>query len=276
MPEQPNPIKEAFAKAKQDIFSLASEIASLKREIFALKETIKLLSNIPTVKQTDNPAHSSTENPTQKAPKSALQHINTTEKDIPAHNPAQNRALYGLKTEISNFSIGNEGVPADSQTVKQTDNKHINKELTEPLNTNISQKLQHIDNQTTHQHTPQHTEIDLYKTQKKLESVSQVLESLDSIKKELRQKFKRLTQQEMTVFSAIYQLEEEGFIVNYPMLSQKLQLTESSIRDYIQRLLKKGIPLVKNKENNKKILLSLSSELKRIASLSAIIQLREL
>ena len=45
-------------------------------------------------------------------------------------------------------------------------------------------------------------------------------------------------------------------------------------RNAIQRLIKKGVPLIKNKENNKKILLSISSELKKIASLNTIIQLR--
>src|SRR3989339_92877 len=39
-----------------------------------------------------------------------------------------------------------------------------------------------------------------------LEHVSEVLASLDDIKKELRIKFKHLTSQEMIVFSSIYQL----------------------------------------------------------------------
>lgn len=268
-----DPIKEAFAKAKQDIFSLASEIESLKREIQSLKELVKSQNNLPpskqTDKQTDNSTHPSTENPAQNTQNQTPQHIKPTEKDTPAHIPAQNQALYSLKTPISNFSIGNKGVPADSQTVRQSVNRQENRVLTELSIPKTAKKIQHIDNQTIQQHTPK-------TVSKPLESVSQILQSLDTIKKEIRHKFKRLTSQEMAVFSSIYQSEEEGFIVDYPLLAQKLQLTQSSIRDYIQRLLKKGIPIIKNKENNKKIVLSISSELKKIASLSTITQLREL
>ena len=80
----------------------------------------------------------------------------------------------------------------------------------------------------------------------------------------------------MEVFSTVYQLEEQGFTVDYPLLAQKLSLTESSIRDYIQKLIKKGTPIVKTKENNKRILIQISPDLKKIASLSAIYQLRDL
>ena len=109
-----------------------------------------------------------------------------------------------------------------------------------------------------------------------LEQVSQVLSSLDDIKKELRVKFKHLTSQEMLVFSSIYQLEEQGFIVDYSLLSQKLALSEISIRDYIRKLIKKGIPIDKSKEDNKKVQLFISPNLKKIASLSTILSLKAL
>jgi predicted transcriptional regulator len=106
--------------------------------------------------------------------------------------------------------------------------------------------------------------------------VSETLSQLDDLKKAIRQQFKVLTNQEMLVFSTLYQLEEQGFTVDYSLISQKLSLSESSIRDYILRIIKKGIPIQKTKENNKKVFLSISSDLKNIASLSTIIQLREL
>ena len=80
----------------------------------------------------------------------------------------------------------------------------------------------------------------------------------------------------MAVFSAIYQLEEEGLTVDYSILSTKLSLSESSIRDYIQRTIRKGLPIQKTKENNKKVILSISNDLKKIASLQTILQLREI
>jgi predicted transcriptional regulator len=99
--------------------------------------------------------------------------------------------------------------------------------------------------------------------------------TLDEIKKDLRNNLKKLTRQEMAVFSAVYELENKGFIVDYTLLSNALNLTESSIRDYIQRLVKKGIPIEKFKENNKKVLVNISRDLKQIASLQTILQLRK-
>ena len=79
------------------------------------------------------------------------------------------------------------------------------------------------------------------------------------------------------VFTAIYQLEDEGKKeINYSEISKRLNLTESSIRDYVGNLIKKGIPIEKHKINNKTICLSISQDLKKIASLSTILQLRGL
>ena len=80
----------------------------------------------------------------------------------------------------------------------------------------------------------------------------------------------------MNIFTSIYELEEQGLIVDYSLLSQKLNLTEISIRDYIRKLISKGIPIIKNKENNKKIIISINPDLKRIASIQTIQMLREL
>ena len=104
----------------------------------------------------------------------------------------------------------------------------------------------------------------------------EILDSLDNIKKEIRLKFKRLTEQEMLVFSTLYQLDEEGGFTEYKVLANKLNLTESSIRDYIGRLIKKGIPIEKNKINNKNVHLSLPLNFKKITTLSTILKLREI
>ncbi len=109
------------------------------------------------------------------------------------------------------------------------------------------------------------------------QTASEILDSLDKLKKEIRFKFKRITPQEMSVFSTIYQLEEQNpDHTNYKKISKTLKLSESSIRDYVQRMIHKGIPIKKKKIANKKVILSISPELKRIATLSTIIQLREL
>ena len=150
----------------------------------------------------------------------------------------------GLKSQNLGISTGNEGVPTDRQTNQQTDRQTQNQ--------GEIQKKSSID------------------------SAAKILESLDSIKKEIRLKFKRLTEQEWLIFSTLYQIEEQHGPTDYKTLSERLKLTESSIRDYIGRLIKKGIPVEKTKINNKTVQLFISQNLKKIASLPTIIQLRGL
>jgi hypothetical protein len=85
-----------------------------------------------------------------------------------------------------------------------------------------------------------------------------------------------LTGQELLVFSTLYQFDEEFGSVDYKLLASHLNLTESSIRDYIGRLIKKKIPVEKVRINNKNIQLKISDNLKKIASLQTILQLKDL
>ena len=172
------------------------------------------------------------------------QQINPTIDRYPTDNPTVPQEIKGLKDPFLTTSTGNKGVPTDrqtnTQTIQQTKNPLIN------------------------------IENDIIKA-------SEILQSLDNLKKEIRFKFKQLTSQEMAVFSTIYELEEKDpQNTTYPQLALLLGLSESSIRDYTQKIIKKGIPIKKQKINNKKILLSVSQELKKIATLSTILQLREL
>ncbi len=161
--------------------------------------------------------------------------------DIPTDLFKENYSIQGLKEQHLPISIRNEGVPTDSQTDQQTD-RQTDKSL-----------------------------------DKNIQEASAILNSLDRLKKEIRLKFKRITNQEMVVFSTIYQLEEQDpDNITYKKVADNLKLSESSIRDYVQRIINKGIPLKKQKINNKKILLSVSQDLKKIATLSTIIKLREL
>ena len=218
-----DPIKDAFAKVKQDIDELKSELSLISQQL----EEVKRMLNKQNI-----------ENPTDPSIQQTLQHINPT-------HPTDDSPLYALKPQNNEVSIGNRGVPTNKQT-----------------------------NQQTNQHIPQQTEqLDPIS---QIQRVSDVLDSLDSIKKEIRSNFKKLTSQEMVVFSAIYACEEQGFVVDYSLISQKLSLSETSIRDYIHKMIKKGIPILKSKENNKKVILNISSELKKIASLQTILSLRNL
>ena len=235
-----DPIKEAFQKVKQEVDYLLQELEILKNDLNLLK-----------IQYSNNQTNKPTINPTLQH-MTALQQTNTSiTTNTPTLIPTQNLSFKPLIPQNKAFSIGNEGVPTNQPTNQQT-NQH-------PFISNPESNKSSVNNNISN-----------------LEKVKDILSTLDELKKEVRFKFKRLTEQEMQVFVAIYQLEEKGFVVDYPLLAQKLSLSEISIRDYIRKMLKKQIPLDKTKEGNKKIVLSIPQDLKKIASLNTIIQLRQL
>jgi hypothetical protein len=232
-----DPIKEAFSRAKNDINELKEKIVDISVEIKSLKD---LLLEVSRHVEPQNKAFRQTDKTENNKLNESL------------INKPNFWASEALKTHTYSISTRNEGVSTDRPTDQQTD-KYIDTSLDNPP-------------------------ISTGKTpnEQKPSDITNLLNSLDSYKKELRNKFKKLTKQEMLVFSSIYQLEEEGFTVDYSLLSKKLSLSESSIRDYVQRSLKKGVHIDKIKVNNKKINLSIPSDIKKIASLNTLISLREI
>jgi hypothetical protein len=226
---------------KSAFYKVKEDINFLNNEILDIKvaiNDIKEAINLLTTTSTDN---------------STVRHINPTysaySTDNSTHSSTVPQEIEGLKYPNLSSSIGNQGVSTDRQTDTSTDTSTHN--LAENTEKSIETNLQ---------------------------EASEILDSLDSIKKEIRLKFKHLTQQEMSVFSTIYQLEEQNpsIEITYKQLSKQLKLSESSVRDYVLRMKNKGIPIKKHKINNKKIVLTISSDLKSIASLPTIIKLREL
>jgi len=250
-------IRGSFERVKDDIFSLSKELNYFKEELISLKNSIKLIEiDLNNLKLSQIEAQQNkqirktlditpTHNPTEEQ-------FYPTDLGGPTHNPTVPSEIGGLKYSFLDTSTGNRGVPTDRQTDQQTDNPtHF-----------YAQHSPKEDSRTLKQHILDATEI---------------LNSLDTLRKEVRLKFKAITNQEMLVFSTIYDLEQsyvEG--VEYEQIALKLKLSPSSIRDYVQRLISKGVPILKNKVNNKKILLTISQDLKKIATLDTIIKLREL
>ena len=255
-----DPIKDAFQKVKEDMNSLKEELDFIKKELAELKNKEVFNQNI----EKNTPNISTQESDRQ-----------TDTKDI----PTQNFNLEPLKDQNLSISSGNEGVPTDRQTDRQTnrqtnrqtdfrgDNIHDNNyEENFSFNPKRDFKEENKENKNHIINNKDHT----------INNAAEILDSLDSLKKEIRLKFKRLTDQEFLVFSTLYQIDQDLGYSSYKDISERLNLTESSIRDYIGRLINKGIPIEKNKINNKNIQLNISSNLKKIATLPTIIRLRDL
>jgi hypothetical protein len=233
-------IKEAFKKVKDDMDFFFNELRDLKVSITELKfEISKLATDRQTIKPTN-------------------QHIsqseNTTSTNIPTQNPTHNLPLEAIKTPNLPISIGNKGVPTNKPTNQQT-NQHPITSTAKFVLDEKTEKIGKLDH---------------------LKRVSEIISTLDELKKEVRVKFKKLTNQEMTIYAIIYQLEDQGFLVDYQLLAERANLSEISIRDYVRKIINKGIPLEKLKQDNKKIILSIPENLKKIASLQTIYSLRDL
>lgn len=240
-----DPIKEAFHKVKEDIQSLREDILNITQELKTLREEINRTFN-----PTDRPTDSQTI-PTMKPTMTVPEQTEAT--FLPTMTPTieNKEPLYSLKSQNTDISTGNRGVPTDRQTNQQTDRQSTEFAL-------IPHPQEIMDPLT------------------KMDQVAQVLNSLDALKKDLRRQFKQLTEQEMLIFSTIYQLTDQGIEVDYPLLAEKTRLSESSMRDYTQKLIRKGIPIQKVRENNKKVTLSIPTEFKRMATLDTILSLRNL
>jgi len=237
-------IQHAFNKVKQDILFLNEEIILLKDFLGEIDYKLNIiLEKLEAVQQNKQQlGRSSSIIPPYSVPTQNPTHStqNPTQDITNPTIPTDKTTYNALISPIKPVSTGNEGVPTDRQTNQQTDNRQI------------------------------------FKRDNALQRAKEIIESLDTLKKEVRIKFKKLTEQEIKIFSLLYQLEDEGSLVDYPLLAQNLNLSESSARDYIHKIIKKGIPIIKEKLNNKRIILHISPELKKIASLDTILRLRDI
>ncbi|MCM8832996.1 MAG: hypothetical protein NC816_03640 [Candidatus Omnitrophica bacterium] len=228
---------------KEAFSKVKEEIILLKEQIVYLKDKISSLEKILEEQQ--------------NLIKKTADEQKTADKT--ADFTALPHEIKGLKIENFDISTRNEGVttdkPADRQTNQQTDNR-----------ANIEANI--------------FKEKDFYSKNSSIEELKRVqdlLNSLDNIKKEIRLKFKSLTNREMLLFSTIYSLEEQGIEnITYRLLAENLNLTESSIRDYTNKLFSKNLPLLKIKDRNKQVRLKISDEFKKIVSLQTLIKLREI
>jgi hypothetical protein len=198
-------IKEAFDKIKEDILTIQQDIQILKAQISQIYGFLSDLKESNTSLQ-------------------EIQHINKS--------PTDNHSNFEELDFNYQSSMGNEGVPTDKQTNRQTLNR-------QPTDT--------------------------------LKRTSDMINTLGSLKNN----FKNITKQEFLIFSVFYILIKEKKQVTYRDIANKTKLSESSVRDYILKLINKGIPIIKTKLNNKQVKLDLPSEFKDVATLDVLSRIRD-
>lgn len=102
-------------------------------------------------------------------------------------------------------------------------------------------------------------------------------QDIEEIKQSLNNVFQTLTNREFKVFMAIYSLEEQhNSPTTYVELAKNLDLSTSSIRDYISELVRKGAPIKKEKSRNGIAYVSVLPEFKSLNLISKLIAFRNM
>ncbi|MAE49339.1 hypothetical protein CMI48_00775 [Candidatus Pacearchaeota archaeon] len=235
-----DPVKEAFTKVKQDIKFLQEQITQIHEELQEINRTIP--------RQTDR-------------------HINQTDLDTSTDISTHNMPLEPVSEQFPVSSIGNEGVSTDRQTIRQTDNS-----LNQAENSQQNTTETHLNQQENAQKFAQSSGNE---PQNQFNEATEAIAALEAIQGNIKTQISSLTPQEFAVFTHIYQHNLQETTPSYQQLAQEFGLSESSIRDHVKGLIVKGIPIEKTKHNNKKITLKLAENLQKIASLDALLLLRE-
>ncbi|MBS3172572.1 hypothetical protein J4438_03260 [Candidatus Woesearchaeota archaeon] len=153
------------------------------------------------------------------------------------------------------FSSGNEGVQSiNHSTINQsiTDQSHNLNAYSRQIKENYDDKPEIQENRV----------LKRLSTDQSL--INQSL-SIQSLKKDLEDRFSSLTSQEFLIFLTIYQIEEDiGRPVTYNDLANKLSLTSGCIRGYVSSIMRKGLPLNKLKINNRTLTLSIKPDFKEL------------
>lgn len=255
-PAEKENIQNSFKKIKEEMLSLNDQILFLKKQLSQTNKSLNYLNSYLLKSISESKSESKTQSSTS-----------TTDSQQTSQNPAHNLHYNKELSPNSHISIGNEGVPADrQQTVDRQIMPEKLEESEEPIVFSLpsltsEKKIMPDDKGNTENHIPN------------VSTIKDISLILNELKKELKSKFKNLTNQELLIFSLIYTLNEEKGEVSYKDISLKANLTESSVRDYISRLEHKGIPLIKEKKNNKMIILKIPDELKHISTLDSLAKL---
>ncbi len=130
---------------------------------------------------------------------------------------------------------------------------------------NNQQQSTTINNQRSTTNPPKRGVFDTSGLQEVLQEVDQVI----------AQKVQSLTDREFSVFAAIVENEAEGLESTYTGLADRLNLSESTVRGVANRILTKGLPVVKSRFLHRKASLALSPDLKEVYTLKKLLFLRQ-
>jgi len=99
--------------------------------------------------------------------------------------------------------------------------------------------------------------------------------TLKKLKDSVEEMFVLLSDRDFSIFVAIYQLEEKlRREINYDDITLRLKIDEGRIRNIVNKLIRRGIPIQKSRYLNGKVSLSIKKELKDAVLMDKLIKLR--
>jgi hypothetical protein len=239
-----NAVRDAFSKIKEEISMIFSCLFEMKKEIEAIKNEISEIKRTFSV-----PTH--------------FQHISNT---FPTHHYDkwnENEKFLRNKAYFQS-STGNEGVPTHFQHISNTSTS-----LLRQINANFSQQNLQIDQpKAQSEKQPQDAKLQQAHDQN-LNEIAKFESYATTYKQEIVKRFKSLTKKEFDIFSLIYSMQKVDEPITYKTLAQKTGLAPSSVRDLVNRLILKGIPVEKS-IIFKEVFLKIPDEFFKIASIEAL------
>lgn len=170
-----------------------------------------------------------------------------------------------LETEISQIKMVLEEIKAEIKALKKAPNPEesaVPQEEFTPISTG-NQGVNNNSQQSTVNNSQQQS------------TILQQSTTLEQLKKDIENKFKTLTDREFSVFLTLYSMDKEkGGEVSYSEISLQLNLSEATIRGYINALINKKLPIQRNRFFNSKVSLSIKNEFKQLDLYQKLLSLR--
>jgi len=107
------------------------------------------------------------------------------------------------------------------------------------------------------------------------QTMPNIQSTISELSKKLNFTFQNLTDREFSVFISVFELEKTIPEVTYTDLANKLNISEPTIRNVVNRLISKKIPLQKNRFFNKKVSLSIPKDLHDLNLISKLIKVHQ-
>jgi len=292
--------KEFRKKVKNSFLNARNHMNTLENEIFALKEIILLQNTlikeiaekiINLKKEKETPEEEISNFFDKKNENNILHSLSTHQAHLKHILSTSNIPMEKLddksdNNEDFNSSIGNNrvkhilstsNIPMEKLDDKSDNNEDFNSSIgnnrvkhlnTSPISSLSSSKKQTkiISDNTKINEKPLEKWNFEENKQKELSLQRKRVfdENFNIFKQKVNETFAKLSKQELLIFLTIYQFTDEKKAITYFDLANKLSLSENCIRSYTSSLIRKGLPVIKQRANNKLIFLTVDQDFRSL------------